>query len=64
MEMLKKLYGKKSYANDRRKLNRKLKKAGIKYHWEKLYDGYTWLFPKYPYGDAAIHSGTYGNKHG
>jgi len=64
MEKLKRMFGKKSYANDRRKLNRKLKKAGIAYSWEKLYDGYTWRFPKFPDGDAAIHSGTYGNRQG
>jgi hypothetical protein len=64
MEKLKRMFGKKSYANDRRKLNRKLKKAGIEYSWEKLYDGYAWRFPKFPGGDAAIHSGTYGNRCG
>ena len=64
MSTLKKLYGKKSYANDRRKLNRKLKKANIEYRWEKLYDGYKWYFSKYPNGDAIIHSGSYYNKSG
>ena len=64
MEKLKRMFGKKSYANDRRKLNRKLKKAGIEYSWQKLYEGYAWLFPKFPGGDAAIHAGTYGNRSG
>lgn len=64
MEKLKRMFGKKSYANDRRKLNRKLKKAGIEFEWSFLYDGYTWTFPKFPGGDAAIHCGTYSNKSG
>lgn len=66
MEELKKRYGKKSYANDRRRLNRKLKKAGIEFEWHHLYDGYQWTFPqsKYPEGDAIIHSGSYCNKYG
>ena len=64
MEMLKRMYGKKSYANDRRRLNHKLKKAGIEFEWFFLYDGYTWHFPKFPGGDAAIHSGTYSNRYG
>ena len=64
MEMMKKRFGKKSYANDRRKLNRKLKKAGIAFEWHYLYDGYQWSFANYPDGDIAIHSGTYGNRQG
>ena len=55
--------GKKSYANDRRRLNRLLKKAGIAFQWEHLYDGYKWIFPQsqYPDGDAVIHYFSYGN---
>ena len=64
MEKLKRMFGKKSYANDRRRLNRKLKKAGIEYSWVHLYNGYQWTFPNYPNGDAAIHSGTYSNRRG
>lgn len=58
--------GKKSYANDRRRLNRLLKKAGIVFQWEHLYDGYKWIFPQsqYPKGDAVIHYFSYGNRHG
>jgi len=54
------------YANDRRRLNRKLKKAGIKFEWHHLYDGYQWTFPESPYprGDAIIHFGSYGHHRG
>lgn len=60
------LRGKKSYANDRRRLNRLLKKNNIFFEWHPLYDGYQWTFPKsnYPDGDAIIHCGSYGNSHG
>lgn len=57
-------FGKASYANDRRKLNRKLKKAGIEFEWIHSFDGYQWLFPQLPEGDAIIHSYSYGNKYG
>lgn len=64
MEMIKKLFGiTRKFSNDRRKLNRALKKAGIEFQWEELYDGYKWTFPKFN-GDVAIHGGTYGAKHG
>ena len=56
--------GKKSYANDRRKLNRKLKKAGIEFEWNYLFDGYKWTFPKFPNGDAVIHSTSYNSRYG
>ena len=26
---------------------------------ERLYDGWKWLFPDFPYGDVIIHSGSY-----
>lgn len=66
METLKKMYGKKSYANDRRRLNRLLKKAGIVFEWHTIWDGYQWTFPQsaYPNGDAVIHSGSYYNRKG
>lgn len=56
----------KSYANYRRKLNRKLKKSGIDFEWHHLYDGYQWTFPNsaYPHGDAIIHFGSYGHTRG
>ena len=60
-------YGKKhGYGNDRRRLNRLLKKAGIAFEWHHLYDGYQWTFPKsvYPDGDAIIHFGSYGSSRG
>ena len=60
-------YGKKhGYGNDRRRLNRLLKKAGISFEWHHLYDGYQWTFPNsaYPNGDAIIHFGSYGNNRG
>ena len=55
-----------SYANYRRKLNRRLKKAGIDFEWHHLYDGYQWTFPNsaYPQGDAIIHFGSYCNNRG
>lgn len=66
MEELKRMFNERSYANDRRKLNRKLKKAGINFEWHHLYDGYQWTFPtsNYPDGDAIIHSGSYGCNRG
>lgn len=59
-------WGKKSYANDRRRLNRLLKKAGIPFEWETIWDGYKWTFPQsaYPNGDAVIHYFSYGNRYG
>jgi len=51
------------FSNDRRKLNRALKKAGIEFTWDYLYDGYQWRFSTFR-GDVAIHSGTYGSRHG
>ena len=59
-------WGKKSYANDRRRLNRLLKKAGIPFEWETIWDGYKWTFPQsaYPNGDAVIHSFSYCNRQG
>lgn len=64
LKLLKNIHlGKKSYANDRRKLNRKLKKAGINFIWRHSFDGYQWLFPEFR-GDAIIHSFSYGNKQG
>jgi hypothetical protein len=60
-------YGKKhGYGNDRRRLNRLLKKAGISFEWHHLYDGYQWTFPNsaYPNGDAIIHFGSYGHNRG
>lgn len=59
-------WGKKSYANDRRRLNRLLKKAGIPFKWEVIWDGYKWTFPQsaYPNGDAVIHSFSYYNRQG
>ena len=64
--MLMKHHGKKSYANDRRRLNRLLKKAGIPFNYETLWDGYKWTFPQsaYPNGDAVIHSYSYCSRHG
>ena len=65
MEMMKKLMGITSnFGNDRRRLNRKLKKAGIDFEWHVLYEGYQWTFPKYPGGDIAIHAGTYEARRG
>ena len=64
MEKLKTMFGKKSYANDRRRLNRKLKQAGIEFHCEPLYDGYKWTFDQYPNTDIIIHFGSYNNKLG
>lgn len=67
MEKLKRMFeNKRNYANDRRRLNRKLKKAGIDFEWHHLYDGYQWTFPGsiYPYGDAVIHFGSYGHSRG
>lgn len=54
------------YGNDRRRLNRLLKKAGINFEWHQIYDGYQWTFPNstYPTGDAIIHSGSYCHKQG
>jgi len=49
-----------NFANDRRRLNHKLKQAGISFEWHKLYDGYQWTFPAYPAGDIALHGGTHG----
>jgi len=59
-------WGKESYANDKRRLNRLLKKAGIVFQCEHLYDGYKWTFPQsaYPNGDAVIHSFSYCNRQG
>ena len=58
-------FGKKSYANDRRRLNRLLKKANINFSYAPLYDGYRWEFPDaQPNGDAVIHNFSYGNKYG
>ena len=61
-------YGEKKhgYGNDRRRLNRLLKKAGIEFEWCQIYDGYKWIFPNsvYPDGDAIIHSGSYGHRRG
>lgn len=59
-----KRFGKKSYANDRRRFNRILKKAGIPFTCYPLYDGYKWEFPDYPSGDVIIHSGSYACKFG
>lgn len=56
--------GKRKYSNDRRKLNRKLKKAGIKFEWNYLYDGYQWHFPQFPAGDVIIHSFSHYSKDG
>ncbi len=64
MEKLNRWAGsKKSYANDRRRLNRLLKKAGIVFKWEPIWDGYKWTFPQsaYPNGDAVIHNFSYWN---
>ena len=57
---------KNGYGNDRRRLNRLLKKAGITFECKQLYDGYQWTFPNsaYPDGDAIIHSGSYGHMYG
>lgn len=52
-----------SFANDRRKLNRALKRAGINFEYHRLYDGYQWTFA-YVDGDAIIHSGSHCNKSG
>lgn len=60
MEMMRKLMGiTRNFGNDRRRFNRKLKKAGIKFEWHPLYDGYQWTFDKFPGGDITLHSGTY-----
>lgn len=64
-----KVYGAKKhgYGNDRRRLNRLLKKAGIPFKWEYCWDGYKWTFPaceQWPDGDCVIHSGSYGHTHG
>ena len=63
MEMRKLMGITRKFSNDRRKLNRALKKSGIEFKWDYLYDGYQWTFPKLP-GDVAIHSGTYSAQHG
>lgn len=54
------------FSNDRRRLNRLLKKNGIAFKWHHLYNGYQWIFPesKYPDGDAVIHSGSYFSERG
>lgn len=57
-------FGKQSYANDRRKLNRLLKRNGIDFSWSTIYDGYQWHFPSQPQGDAVIHQYSYGSKYG
>lgn len=63
MEMRKLMDITRKFSNDRRRLNRKLKKAGIEFEWHTLYDGYQWTFPTLP-GDIAIHSGTYSARWG
>lgn len=52
------------FSNDRRRMNRLLKKNGIDFVWEELYDGYKWTFPKHPDWDIVIHSGSYSSKWG
>lgn len=65
MEMMRKLMGiTRNFGNDRRRFNRKLKKAGIKFEWHPLYEGYQWTFDKFPGGDIALHAGTYGARRG
>lgn len=56
-------FGKASYANDRRRLNRKLKKAGYQFICKPLYDGYQWTFSEFS-GDIVIHWGSYGSRYG
>ena len=53
-----------SYANDRRRLNRKLKKAGYQFTYHKIYDGYQWILNGFPNGDIIIHCGSYSNRYG
>lgn len=53
-----------NFSNDRRRFNRKLKKAGIKFEWHPLFEGYQWTFEKFPGGDIALHAGTYGARRG
>lgn len=64
MEMKKRMGITRNFGNDRRRFNRKLKKAGIKFEWHPLYDGYQWTFDKFPHGDIALHSGTYSARYG
>ena len=64
MEMKKLMDITRNFGNDRRRFNRKLKKAGIKFEWHPLYEGYQWTFDKFPDGDIALHAGTYGARHG
>lgn len=44
MEMKKMMDITRNFGNDRRRFNRKLKKAGIKFEWHHCYDGYQWTF--------------------
>ena len=64
MEMRKLMGITRNFGNDRRRFNRKLKKAGIKFEWHPLYEGYQWTFDKFPGGDIALHGGTYGARYG
>lgn len=64
MEMKKMMGITRNFGNDRRRFNRKLKKAGIKFEWHSLYEGYQWTFEKFPGGDITLHGGTYGARHG
>ena len=61
-----------TYANDRRRLNRLLKKAGIEFEYHQhhlMRDGvcraaYQWTFPQYPDGDIIIGPFSYGGARG
>lgn len=62
-KMFKTLYGyNRKFSNDRRKLNRLLKKADIDFEWHphpimqrNITDAaYQWTFPKFPEGDVII----------
>lgn len=64
MEMKKMMCITRNFGNDRRRFNSKLKKAGIKFEWHPLYDGYQWTFDKFPGGDIALHGGTNGARYG
>ena len=58
---------KRKFSNDRRRLNRLLKKAGIAFRVEKCWDGYKWTFPdckQWPDGDCVIHWFSYGHTRG
>ena len=72
-KLMKGIYGnQRKYANDRRRLNRLLKKAGIEFEYHQhhlMQDGacraaYQWTFPKYPDADIIIGPFSYGGPMG